>query len=99
MESDQIDGPTVLDFSNIDRMDFQSSVISAKTGKASYEYIIKAIELANSGQVHGIATAPINKYALSLAGIDFPGHEILEKFPIQRTCIMLLTEKKFPVLW
>ena len=95
MESNQIDGPTVLDFSNIDRVDFQSSVISAKTGKASYEYIIKAIELANSGQVHGIATAPINKYALSLAGIDFPGHtEILEKFTDSEDVCMLLTSEK-----
>ena len=95
MESNQIDGPAVLDFSNIDRADFQSSVISAKTGKASYEYIIKAIELANSGQVHGIATAPINKYALSLAGIDFPGHtEIFEKFTDSEDVCMLLTSEK-----
>lgn len=94
-DANQIDTPTILDFSNIDRVDFQPSVISAKTGKASYQYIIKAIELANSGQVHGIATAPINKYALSLAGINFPGHtEILEKFTDSEDVCMLLTSEK-----
>jgi|TARA_X000000950_G_scaffold59445_2_gene72101 4-hydroxythreonine-4-phosphate dehydrogenase len=95
LDVDKIDTPTILDFSNIDLGDFQAGVISTKTGKASYQYIIKAIELANGGRVQGIATAPINKYALSLAGIDFPGHtEILEKFTESDDVCMLLTSDK-----
>ena len=95
MNPDEIKEPSIIDFSNIDKADFQPSVINAKTGKASYEYIIKAIELAQSGQIQGVATAPINKYALSLAGINFPGHtEILEKFTDADDVCMLLTSKK-----
>ena len=56
MESNQIDGPTVLDFSNIDRVDFQSSVISAKTGKASYEYIIKLLEAIDANSIYQITS-------------------------------------------
>ncbi|MFL2826248.1 MAG: 4-hydroxythreonine-4-phosphate dehydrogenase PdxA [Coraliomargaritaceae bacterium] len=95
LEPNQIEAPTLIDFSNIDREDFQPSEISAKTGQASFEYIVKAIELANKGQIQGIVTAPINKYALSLAGINFPGHtEILEKFTESEDVCMLLTSEK-----
>jgi 4-hydroxythreonine-4-phosphate dehydrogenase len=95
LEPNQIEAPTLVDFSNIDREDFQPSEISAKTGQASFEYIVKAIELANKGQIQGIVTAPINKYALSLAGINFPGHtEILEKFTESKDVCMLLTSEK-----
>jgi len=95
LEPNQIEAPTLIDFSNIDREDFQPSEISAKTGQASFEYIVKAIELANKGQIQGIVTAPINKYALSWAGINFPGHtEILEKFTESEDVCMLLTSEK-----
>lgn len=95
LDVDKIDTPTVLDFSNIDPEDFQAGLINIKTGKASYQYIIKAIELANIGRVQGIATAPINKHALSLAGIDFPGHtEILKTFTDSDDVCMLLTSDK-----
>lgn len=95
LEPNQIEAPTLIDFSNIDREDFQPSEISAKTGQASFEYIVKAIESANKGQIQGIVTAPINKYALSLAGINFPGHtEILEKFTESEDVCMLLTSEK-----
>jgi len=95
LEPNQIEAPTLIDFSNIDREDFQPSEISAKTGQASFEYIVKAIELANKGQIQGIVTAPINKYALSLAGINFSGHtEILEKFTESEDVCMLLTSEK-----
>jgi 4-phospho-D-threonate 3-dehydrogenase / 4-phospho-D-erythronate 3-dehydrogenase len=47
---------------------------SAETGKASGEYIEKAVELWRSGGLHAIATAPISKKALNAGGYDFPGH-------------------------
>jgi len=47
-------------------------------GRAAYAYIVKAIELAQSRVVDAIVTAPINKEALHLAAIPYPGHtEIL----------------------
>jgi 4-hydroxythreonine-4-phosphate dehydrogenase len=95
MKPDEVERPSIIDFSNVDKANFQPSAINAKTGKASYEYIVKAIELAQKGHIQGMATAPINKYALSLAGIDFPGHtEILEKFTDTDDVCMLLTSEK-----
>ena len=47
---------------------------SAETGKASGEYIEKAVELWRSGQIDAIATAPISKKALNAGGYNFPGH-------------------------
>jgi 4-hydroxythreonine-4-phosphate dehydrogenase len=52
--------------------------VSAEAGRAAYAAIIKAIELAQSGDIAGIVTAPIHKESLKLAGIVEPGHtEIL----------------------
>jgi 4-phospho-D-threonate 3-dehydrogenase / 4-phospho-D-erythronate 3-dehydrogenase len=47
---------------------------SADTGRASGEYIEKAVELWRSSAIDAIATAPISKKALNAGGYDFPGH-------------------------
>ena len=54
--------------------DFAIGVDAAETGKASAAYIETAVELWRRGEVDAIATAPISKKALSLAGYKFPGH-------------------------
>jgi len=56
----------------------QLGLVQGMCGRAAFEYIQKATELASSGRVDAIATAPINKEALKAAQIDFIGHtEIL----------------------
>ena len=53
-------------------------MVSAAAGQAAYDAITIAIDLARSGRVCGIVTAPINKAALAAAGLPYPGHtEIL----------------------
>lgn len=55
--------------------------ISAVSGQASYDAIVAAIAAAKVGTVSGLVTAPINKAAMSRAGIKYPGHtEILADF-------------------
>lgn len=44
------------------------------TGRASAEYIVKAVELWREGRIGAIATAPISKKALAMGGYDYPGH-------------------------
>jgi 4-hydroxythreonine-4-phosphate dehydrogenase len=52
---------------------------SAESGRAAYEAIVQAAGDAMSGAIAGIATAPISKEALSLAGLKWPGHtELLQ---------------------
>lgn len=53
--------------------------VSAEAGQMAYDAILVAIALAKAGRVSGIVTAPIQKEALALSGIKFPGHtEMLE---------------------
>ncbi len=49
-----------------------------ENGLASYSYVVKAIEMAKKREIAAIVTAPLNKEALHLEGINFDGHtEIL----------------------
>lgn len=53
---------------------FPPGVLSADAGRAAYDTIVRAVRDAQAGGIHGIATAPINKEALSLAGLPWRGH-------------------------
>jgi 4-hydroxythreonine-4-phosphate dehydrogenase len=46
----------------------------AQAGRCAGLAVDRAIELAMSGAVDGIVTAPLDKYALLAGGYDFPGH-------------------------
>ena len=48
--------------------------LSPVAGEAAYQYVRVAAELAVSGAVQAICTAPLNKEALHAAGHLFPGH-------------------------
>lgn len=47
---------------------------SALGGRASHDWVVAGARLALDGRIAGMVTAPINKAAWSLAGIDTPGH-------------------------
>jgi 4-hydroxythreonine-4-phosphate dehydrogenase len=66
--------PDVLDLGNVDLDALEAGQVSAAAGRASVDYIEKAVELAQAGQVDAIATGPINKAALNAAGVPFIGH-------------------------
>jgi len=52
--------------------------VDARAGRAAHDYLIHAIDLALERRIDAITTLPLNKEALSLAGIRHPGHtEIL----------------------
>lgn len=52
--------------------------VDARAGRAAHDYLVHAIDLAMEGRIDAITTLPLNKEALSLAGIKHPGHtEIL----------------------
>jgi 4-hydroxythreonine-4-phosphate dehydrogenase len=53
---------------------FAPGVLSAAAGRAAYESIVRAVRDAQRGGIQGIATAPINKEALALAGLPWRGH-------------------------
>jgi 4-hydroxythreonine-4-phosphate dehydrogenase len=53
---------------------FEPGVLSAAAGHAAHAAIVRATEDAQRGEVSAIATAPINKEALRLAGYPWNGH-------------------------
>jgi 4-hydroxythreonine-4-phosphate dehydrogenase len=52
----------------------EPGVLSGGAGRAAYETIVRAVRDAQAGAIDAIATAPINKKALSLAGLSWRGH-------------------------
>jgi 4-hydroxythreonine-4-phosphate dehydrogenase len=48
--------------------------VSAAGGRAAYTAIVRAVNDARAGHVDAIATAPISKHALALAGLRWKGH-------------------------
>ncbi|MBS7640000.1 MAG: 4-hydroxythreonine-4-phosphate dehydrogenase PdxA [Candidatus Bathyarchaeia archaeon] len=68
----------VIDLRNVDVKSLPIGVASAESGRASIEYIERAVYYALKGEINAIATAPINKKAINLAGSEHIGHtEIL----------------------
>jgi 4-hydroxythreonine-4-phosphate dehydrogenase len=58
--------------------DVHPGQVSGRAGRAAYDYLIAAVDLAMAGRVDAITTLPLNKVSLNLADIDHPGHtEIL----------------------
>jgi 4-phospho-D-threonate 3-dehydrogenase / 4-phospho-D-erythronate 3-dehydrogenase len=52
--------------------------VDARGGRAAYDCLMQAIDLAKHGRIDAFVTAPLNKAALAAAGIHHPGHtEIL----------------------
>jgi 4-hydroxythreonine-4-phosphate dehydrogenase len=91
----RLDRPSVLDLGVIAPEAFTPGTISAATGQAGYTCVIRAIDAALAGQLAAIATAPLNKKAMSLAGIQFPGHtEIFaSRTNASRSCMMQYSEE------
>lgn len=65
--------------------------IHAEAGRGAYEYLCHAIDDAMTQRIRAIVTAPLNKRAMQLGGVDYPGHtEILaERSGTQRYAMML----------
>jgi 4-hydroxy-L-threonine phosphate dehydrogenase PdxA len=64
----------VLDMKNIDAKEIRYKTVSAETGRASFEYVRKVIELAMAGKIDATVTGPINKEANNTAGFHYSGH-------------------------
>lgn len=70
-ERDTID---VVDLRNIDLARLKLGHVDAMAGKAAYEYVRTATELALARRVAAIVTSALNKEALNLAGYHYDGH-------------------------
>ncbi len=52
--------------------------VDPRAGRAAYDYLITAVDLALAGRIDAITTLPLHKEALHAGGVRHPGHtEIL----------------------
>lgn len=88
----------VLDLKNVDEHAQRMGTVQPAAGHAAHEALIMAADLALAGQIDAIVTAPLNKEALHLAGIQEPGHtEILAARAGVRNVTMMLVAGAFRV--
>ena len=75
-----------------DRRLFKQGKVSAKSGKASMEYLDAALKLILSGEADALVTCPVSKEAINLAGYRFSGHTeyLARKTGARRVEMMLL---------
>ncbi len=83
----------ILDLHKPDLKEFKIGQVSAACGGAAMEYIEMAMNLALSGEVKAMVTAPINKEATMLAGYEGLGHleYISKKTNTKESATMLAT--------
>jgi 4-hydroxythreonine-4-phosphate dehydrogenase len=73
--------------------------LDARAGEAAFRYVERATELASAGRVGAIATAPLNKEAMHLAGHKYPGHtEILAELTDTEDYAMMLVTDELKVI-
>jgi 4-hydroxythreonine-4-phosphate dehydrogenase len=88
----------VIPFSHLPE-DLPFGQLDARAGKAAYDYIRAGIDLAVQKRIRAVVTAPINKEAMRLADIHYPGHtEILADFSGTKDFAMMLMNDDLRVI-
>jgi len=94
----RISGVKFIDLDNVPRRNFSFGKVRAEYGKASIEYLDKALELIKNKEIDCLVTAPISKEAINLAGFNFPGHtEYLAKYTNTTDYVMMLLNKDLKI--
>ena len=72
--------------------EYAYSTVGAKSGEASFQYVVMAIRDAMEGKSNGVVTGPINKEAINMAGHHYAGHtEIFADYTKTKNYGMLLS--------
>lgn len=91
----QASGVRFIDLENVDRKNFKFGKIKAEYGKASIEYLDKAMELIKNKAIDCLVTCPISKEAIHLAGYTFGGHtEYLREMTGRKDLVMMLLNQR-----
>lgn len=85
--------------SRINTIPLSFGVVDPQCGKAAARCIERSAELAMTGEVDAVVTAPINKESLNLAGYPYPGHtEFFQHLTGAGDIAMMLTLGDFRVI-
>jgi 4-hydroxythreonine-4-phosphate dehydrogenase len=80
-----------IDLNNVARRNFRFGRIKAEYGRASVEYLDKALELIKNKKIDCLVACPISKEATTLAGFKYSGHtEYLAKETNTKDVVMML---------
>ena len=84
-----------IDLKNVEEKNFKFGQVRAEYGKASIEYLDKALELIKSKEIDCIVTCPISKEAINLAGYKYSGHTeyFSHKTGVNDSVMMLLNSR------
>ncbi len=87
-----------IDLNNVSRKNFEFGKVRAEYGRASIEYLDKALELMKKKEIECLVTCPISKEAINLAGFSYSGHtEYLAKHTGTKEYAMLLLNKNLKI--
>jgi len=87
-------GVKIVDLQNVDIRCFKFGKISAEYGRASIEYLDKALELLRAKSIDCLITCPISKESINLAGFKYSGHTeyFIKKTNVSQAVMMLLNK-------
>lgn len=89
----------VYDLKNVDVKKIKIGKVSVMAGEAAFQSVITAIKLALEKEINGVATTPIHKEAINLAGHHFSGHtEIFAHYTKTKKYAMMLVEGTMRVI-
>ena len=89
----------LIDFGLISKDGWEYKKVSPLCGKAAYLYVEAAIEDAKKGLISAVATAPLNKESMHMAGYNYAGHtEIFAEKTNTKSYGMMLTSPSLRVI-
>ncbi len=91
-------GLHIIDTGDFDIKNMSERKPAPEAGKAAVECVLKGIEMALSGEIDALVTAPINKEAVRMAGYPYPGHtEMLAEKTGAGNVVMMMVGKDIRV--
>ena len=87
-----------IDLHNVPHKNFTFGKVKAEYGRASIEYLDKAMGLIRNKEIDCLVTAPISKEAINLAGFTWLGHtEYLTQSSGVENFVMMLLNKRLKI--
>lgn len=92
-------GLSVVKATGEDLVDVQWGKLDPRCGRAQVDFVRKAVQMALSGEIQAMVTAPIHKVGLKMAAVPFPGHtEMLVHWTGAKSFAMMLAGKRLRVV-
>lgn len=90
----------VLDLENVNARTLRIGEVQAQTGRAAFQYVQRAVELALAGAIDAIATAPLNKEALRQGGVSCVDHtEMLSELTNCRDLLTMFAVRQMKIFF